>query len=232
MRPTPRTTFSLDSTHRKLTTSQKAAVVELYRAWECAYEAQVNEWEFAEELSSMRTIGVCNSELRLLLHTGVVLRQVEVVGSSGNRTFRPLSGLSLPEDSCFVLSEIGRALARTFVHACGSIRGSDGQHGSPTKPSWDNVTRELLIKGNVVKRFRRPASNQERVLDAFQEDGWPPRIDDPLPQKQGRDVSLCLHDTVNHLNRNQLNRLIHFSRDGTGQGICWELVANDSAERF
>ena len=31
-----------------------------------------------------------------------------------------------------------------------------------------------------VKQYRVPSPNQEAVLTVFQEEGWPPRIDDPL----------------------------------------------------
>ena len=75
----------------------------------------------------------------------------------------------------------------------------------------------------VVKRFRWPAENQEQVLDAFQEEGWPSRIDDPLR----RDAKVCpkrrLHDTLKCLNRKQINEVIKFRGDGTGLGVLLEI---------
>ena len=48
-------------------------------------------------------------------------------------------------------------------------------------PRWDPVTRELWFDGVLVKRFRQKSPNQTLVLAVFQEDGWPPTIDDPIP---------------------------------------------------
>jgi hypothetical protein len=74
-----------------------------------------------------------------------------------------------------------------------------------------------------VKRFRVPALNQELILAAFEEEGWPPHLDDPLPQEANTDPKQRLQDTIKRLNRHQVNRLIHFRGDGSGTGILWEL---------
>ncbi|MCA9075835.1 MAG: hypothetical protein KDA93_12430 [Planctomycetaceae bacterium] len=66
--------------------------------------------------------------------------------------------------------------------------------------------------------------NQEVVLCAFEEDGWPERVDDPLPPQPDQDSKRRLADTIKCLNRKQVNKLIHFRGDGTGQGIVWERV--------
>jgi hypothetical protein len=65
---------------------------------------------------------------------------------------------------------------------------------------------------------------------AFEEDGWPPRIDDPLPQKLNQDPKSRLHDTIKCLNRNHRKRLIRFSGDGTGEGVVWTAVSGDEAD--
>ncbi|WP_146118485.1 hypothetical protein [Blastopirellula marina] len=84
--------------------------------------------------------------------------------------------------------------------------------------------RKLLFDQQLVKRFKWPAVNQEMVLCAFQEEGWPERIDDPLPPQAEQDPKRRLADTIKCLNRKQENHLIHFHGDGTGQGIVWERV--------
>src|SRR5262249_44432444 len=48
------------------------------------------------------------------------------------------------------------------------------------RPKWDADRRELWYGAVLCKRYRRPAPNQEKILAAFEEDGWPGRIDDPL----------------------------------------------------
>ncbi len=59
------------------------------------------------------------------------------------------------------------------------------------------------------------------MLSAFEEEGWPPTIDDPLPPVAGMDAKRRLHDTINRLNRNQKHRLIRFGGNGRGRAVCW-----------
>jgi hypothetical protein len=55
------------------------------------------------------------------------------------------------------------------------------------EPEWEPTLCELRYRGRVVKQFHRAAPNQECILNAFQELGWPERVDDPLPQERGAD---------------------------------------------
>jgi hypothetical protein len=91
-------------------------------------------------------------------------------------------------------------------------------------PSWDGQRKELRLGEELVKQYRWPAVNQELVLAAFQEESWPPRIDDPIPAALTQDAKCRLQDTIKSLNRNQKRRLLHFRGDGTGEGILWEGV--------
>jgi hypothetical protein len=91
------------------------------------------------------------------------------------------------------------------------------------RPHWDALRRELTVGGQIVKRFRVPAPNQEAVLSAFEEEGWPAAILDPLPPQDEQDGKQRLHDTIKSLNRSRLARVIRFSGDGTGEGAFWEL---------
>jgi hypothetical protein len=90
-------------------------------------------------------------------------------------------------------------------------------------PQWDRARRVLAVGGRIVKQYRVPSANQGTVLDAFQHEGWPRRIDDPLTYRAGRDPKYRLHFTINRLNQSQQQRLIRFFGDGTGEGVCWEL---------
>jgi hypothetical protein len=93
------------------------------------------------------------------------------------------------------------------------------------RPFWDSQRRELRLGNVVVKRFRQPARNQETVLAAFEEDGWPDRIDSPLPEESAAETAHRLHDAVKKLNRQPVPRIRFFS-DGRGEGILWELLEN------
>ena len=66
------------------------------------------------------------------------------------------------------------------------LSGSVSFHAAEL-PRWNADARILRFKGTVVKRFTKPANNQEHVLTAFAEEGEPEHIDDlpPLGVCQG-----------------------------------------------
>jgi len=92
------------------------------------------------------------------------------------------------------------------------------------KPVWDPASREFRVGNLLVKRFRVPAANQELVLTAFEEDGWPRWINDPLVPKHDVCPKRRVHDTINRLNRNQKVPLIRFVGNGSGTGFGWEFL--------
>ena len=76
-----------------------------------------------------------------------------------------------------------RVAGATFL---GDARSSfapslDAASQQPLIPTWDYDRRELRYGGQLIKHFKWKAINQERVLMAFEEEGWPDCIDDPLP---------------------------------------------------
>jgi hypothetical protein len=85
------------------------------------------------------------------------------------------------------------------------------------RPRWDTDRRELYLGATLLKRYRQRAERQCTVLESFEELGWPPRIDDPLP-------ALTLADTVTALNEALQHTPLRFRRDGTGKGIIWEVI--------
>src|SRR5262249_13850094 len=90
------------------------------------------------------------------------------------------------------------------------------------KPEWKKQLRELWYAGHLIKRYRVPADAQECILNAFQEDGWPDCIDDPLPPKPGVDPPRRLQAIIKKLNGKQTRRGIMFHGNGNGMSICWE----------
>jgi hypothetical protein len=89
-------------------------------------------------------------------------------------------------------------------------------------PHWDEQRRQLMYDGVVVKEFRHPAGNQELILAVFEEEGWPPRIDDPLPPADEMDPTTRVRDTIRRLNRGQRHTRLRFRADGR-RGILWSL---------
>ncbi|MBP3959529.1 hypothetical protein J8F10_30155 [Gemmata sp. G18] len=80
-------------------------------------------------------------------------------------------------------------------------------------PEWDDTERVLRFRGQECKRFKKTAPHQVKVLNAFQEEGWPNAISDPLPKGK-------LAKTIESLNM----RLQHikFSLNGAADGILWQ----------
>jgi hypothetical protein len=96
--------------------------------------------------------------------------------------------------------------------------------GLANRPHWDSATRQLRVGDVVIKEFHQPAENQVTLLTAFEEEGWPPRIDDPLPPSGGIDPKERLHEAIRRLNQHQITPKIRFAGDGTGRGVLWRLL--------
>src|SRR4051812_43433498 len=79
-----------------------------------------------------------------------------------------------------------------------------------TRPVWNSNRRELRLAGKLVKKFGQKASNQESILNAFQRQGWPEGITDPLPKVQGINAKTRLGETVRSLNGCQKEARIRF----------------------
>jgi hypothetical protein len=91
---------------------------------------------------------------------------------------------------------------------------------------YDPVLFEFRVHGGVVKRLDIRATAQSQILTAFQEEGWPCRIDDPL-RPNGSEAKARLRAIIHCLNGHQKPPRIHFFADGTGRGVRWELIEND-----
>jgi hypothetical protein len=90
------------------------------------------------------------------------------------------------------------------------------------KPRWDKDRGTLSYKGQLVKEFNSPAEHQRCVLSAFEEEGWPLKIDDPICPEGDVPPKERLSNTVGSLNKyHRTPNLIYFKADGTGTGICW-----------
>ena len=210
----------------------KAALAALLEAFDYAEDTGSDCWDFAVAIRRLRELGLSETDLRWLVKRRFVehAREVTVQGDDG-RQFRPTGNLTFTRRTCFVLTEIGVLRARSIADCrrptSNVVQIDASENGrivmDPTV-DWHADARKLCVNGQIVKRFKWPAANQEAVLNAFQEEGWPERIDDPLPPQPEQDPKRRLADTIKCLNRKQVNQLIHFHGDGTGEGIFWELV--------
>ncbi len=213
----------------------RAALSQLLRAHHFARDLKCKPWNLAIEATELRNCGLSNTDLRWLVAKGYVehLREVSQPGESA-REFRRTNNLKFTRRSCFLLTPAGVAFAQQLLkkesesdnHKPQQSADSSESDRGPHVPEWDAERRELSVAGLTVKRFRVPAPNQERILSAFQEEGWPERIDDPLPPSPEIDPKRRVHAAINSLNRNQKHHRVHFSGDGNGNGVCWELITN------
>ncbi len=218
----------------------------MLQAVEYAAELQQDAWEFAVELHVLREAKLSNSDLRWLIGKGYVEHAVEITGPSDRtRQFRRTPLVSFTEPTCLVLTPSGMAAARevcggnpVIAMAQGAVADFDahpvGSAFERQQPRWDDQRRQLRVGADVVKEFKLPSPNQETLLMAFEEEGWPPRIDDPLPPLPHLDPRRRLHDTIKALNRKQKNLLLRFMGDGSGEGVRWEFVTaggEDAATR-
>jgi hypothetical protein len=215
----------------------RPAILLLLQAHDYAEQLRRDAWDFAVEIQTFKEQGLTCNELRWMLFRGLVKHGVEITkGVDNQRRFRGSTGPALHRRSCFVLSPAGLKFAR-LTESCatdGELRvqparilsRASSRAKRDSSPHWDATRLELRVGTRLVKAFRVPSPNQAAVLAAFEEEGWPAHIDDPLPYDPDVDPKQRLHDTIKSLNRNQKIRLIRFLGDGRGVGIRWEpLVA-------
>jgi hypothetical protein len=205
----------------------------LLEAYDYAQQLERSVWDFAVEIDTLQAAGLSNSDLRWLQCKGYVEHAAEItLHGQDTRAFRQTGNLTFTNRTCFVLSEPGFLFAQHVLETRqdlpGPTKGGAAQPAHqvvrPLVPKWDKERQELRLGTLIVKQFKVPAPNQEMILAAFEEEGWPPRVDDPLPPQPDQDTKRRLHDTIVTLNRHQRHLLIRFLGDGSGQGVRWELV--------
>lgn len=208
------------------------AFLALLEAYDCAEDTGCDRWEFAIAIRRFRELGLSETDLRWLVRKGYVDHAKDITRlEDDGREFQPTANLTFCKKTCFALTDAGVSKARSLTKAPTDLSRPvdvavhrNGNTASFSVPNWDAATRELRIEGRIIKRFKWQAVNQELVLSAFQEDGWPTVIDDPLPPKPDQDAKRRLHDTIKALNRNHEHAALRFHGNGTGEGVRWECI--------
>jgi hypothetical protein len=204
-------------------------------AHQLAIVANRDRWEFAVELATLLAAGASVAALRFLVHDGYLDHAQEVTrNGDALRRFRPVANLSFPPGTCFVLTDKGVRYGLEYGEGVLAQPWLDSRSstaiGSPhCRPVWSTRERTLVLGGRVVLRYLYRSPNQELVLTVFQEEGWPSRIDDPLPFVAGLDAKQRIRDTVRALNAKQAEHLIGFRSDGSGQCVVWQLISAAAA---
>ena len=223
----PSTTSPVGVLHANM---QKALQL-LLEARECAEDVREDAWQFAVEMPALLEAGCTRSALRWLVARGLVVSAVEKTRRGAkSRSFGRGSKLSFSDRTCFTLTSSGIATAKALrpISATGTSTASVAKD---LRPRWDAEMRELWLGDSLVKAFKQPAPNQETILAAFDEDGWPPRIDNPLSPPPDDDGKRRLHDAITRLNRHQKNALLHFRSDNNGDGVRWEFATSATPKR-
>ncbi len=95
----------------------------------------------------------------------------------------------------------------------------------PLVPRWIKTSGELRFGDAVCRLYKaKAASNVVRVLDAFEEEGWPPEVLDPLPNGVN---SKRLSETIRSLNKGL--KVIRFRGKGTGQHYTWHKLSDSAS---
>jgi hypothetical protein len=239
----------ITAARRALSLRLQAGLSVLLEAHDYALDLQLDSWDFAVELSTLRHLGLTNSDCRWLAGKGLVECGFEMtLAGDERRSFRQCTNLKLTKRTCLILTsagvdaagghapvEVRRAPVRTVAVADSADRSAHrlgscseliaAANVSEPKPTWDRDRQQLRLGKAIVKQFKVPAASQEAVLAAFQEEDWPERIDNPLSHKSDQDPKCRLRDTINSLNRNQKRPLVRFRCDRSGQGVCWEFTS-------
>lgn len=87
------------------------------------------------------------------------------------------------------------------------------------QPSWNPDRGELKLGDRVIRcvRVLQTPSNIQQILDAFQNQGWPSRIDNPLGLGQQQ-----LHQSLRSLNHGLA--MIRFHSQEGAQSIVWRRI--------
>lgn len=197
----------------------------LWRARLLAEDLHESPWTLAVDIQELREAGISRADLQWLLRQGMIEHAIEST-KRGNaaRRFDPVEEPIFDVRSCFILTAIGLKSLERLLHTSLVQQAQRNRPFSSPTPEWDAQIRELRLGDEVLKRFRVPACNQQLILSAFEEEGWPAKIDDPLPRTVTVHSKPRLHAAIQSLNRNQRPHRIRFRGNGKGDGILWELA--------
>ena len=208
----------------------------LREALEYAHDLRASRWEFAVEWDVLRQFGVTPSDLRWLAGRGLIESGLEVTSpSSPQRSFQTCQQLVISKRSCFVLTDAGEELLANGRPPCSS-RLVDRDWPSIAEPAedslhvalpqWDRDRLELRWGAMVLRQFKLPSADEERVLAAFEERGWPHRVSSPLPEDAER---RRLADCVASLNWRQRRPLLRFGCGEQRREVTWELCPENGS---
>ena len=200
----------------------------LREALEYALDLNTSRWEFAVEWDALRRFGVTRSDLRWLSARGLIESGLEASKPECQlRSFQHCQRLVVSRRTCFVLTDAGEELLADGLLANRSrLEDADWPTSdSPPEndsaaalPQWDHDRQELRLGSTVLRQFKLPSADEERVLAAFEERGWPHRIGSPFPAEGDRQR---LIECVVALNWRLRRPLLHFEVSEQDLEVTW-----------
>lgn len=185
--------------------------------YRCAGMLRCSPWKFAHGVAELRQAGL----------TPILMRQLADAGHIEYRRDLPPEWRSVNgSEGYLVLTPVGARSARErlLVVRDEPLTSDEERPIIVARPRWDGLVRELTLGRRLIKRFRRPAPNQEGILTAFEEKDWPLRIDDPLPWEQGVRPLVRLRETIKSLHHGQTQPIMRFFIEADGRGIRWKII--------
>ena len=105
---------------------------------------------------------------------------------------------------------------------CAALSGEPCRRAMPpATPRYDRRLRQFLVGPFMLREFQRSADNQVGILDAFEDENWPARVE--LAVRSDLDPEHKTNNAVSNLNHGQVLFLVRFFCDGI-RGVRWELV--------
>jgi hypothetical protein len=211
-------------------TVQQALAI-LIEGYDFALDLKACVWEFAVPIGSLLAAGCSVNTLRWLVRRGFAEHAVlKGTGAPGGRP-NTSGSLEFTDRTSFVLTEVGvTAALAAYPELPFTSRARIRPGGQPDDesavPAWDARLGELRFLGVLVKRLRKAASNQWAVLSAFEREGWPGQLENPLSQlTQGSGKQKQrLHDAIKNLNRDHEALLLRFYGADSGRGVGWRTL--------
>jgi hypothetical protein len=220
---------------RPATPDELLGVVKAYSIFSAArWEARIGRlpvYEGAMALARLRELDIPDAILTWMMYQAHIDHLLPTCRESGRQGKpQPVASLQFGQASAFVLTDAGADFANGFLadvlvpEEDSFDRAWEGLLLRPLLPSYDREGRVFCWGRHVIKWFRQPSFNQEVVLRAGEAQGWPSWFDVSLVRRKGRNLKVCLHDTLKDLNRRQAFPLIHFKGDGSGTRVGWDFL--------
>jgi hypothetical protein len=207
----------------------QSALVLLNDATNFARDTGRDVWHYCLRLEELLSAGLTVADCRWLADKKLVdARDMARVRRRGARLRRA----TFTRSTRFVLTAAGVAFA-TKLCAPNGLPGATTVNGASQRdraddalggPRWDSRHLVLRVDEIAVTELLAKSRNQLAILAAFEAQGWPRRIDNPLECDCPARRAQALADAVHGLNRNLRAKVIRFHTAEKGGSARYELL--------